>query len=202
MVAAKLAAYRARFPEVDEIIGRTAGRLTRRYNEESDLGSLFADILREHGETDIAFVHSGGIRADLPAGEITREDLLDAFPFIDFVTTLRMTGEQILDVLEQGFTLERGVLQVSGMTATFDLARPIGERVVAVTIGGEPLDENASYTVTTLDFLASGADLYSGFLGAEVIVAQGPEFAELLEAHFETGEPVAAPEGGRLIPVG
>ncbi len=35
MVAAKLAAYRARFPEVDEIIGRTAERLTRRYNEES-----------------------------------------------------------------------------------------------------------------------------------------------------------------------
>ncbi len=86
IVAAKLAAYRARFPEVDEIIGRTAERLTRRYNEESDLGSLFADILRDHGKTDIAFVHSGGIRADLPAGEITRENLLDAFPFIDYVT--------------------------------------------------------------------------------------------------------------------
>jgi 2',3'-cyclic-nucleotide 2'-phosphodiesterase (5'-nucleotidase family) len=201
VVAAKLAAYRARFPEVDEIIGRTAGRLTRRYNEESDLGSLFADILREHGETNIAFVHSGGIRADLPAGEITREDLLDAFPFVDFVTTLRMTGEHILNVLEQSFSLERGVLQVSGMTVIYDLERPIGERVVAVNIGSEPLDPGATYTVATLDFLASGADLYSGFLGAAVIIAQGPEFAELLEAHFATGEPVAAPEGGRLIPV-
>ncbi len=60
VVAAKLADYRARFPEVDEIVGRTADRLTRRYNEESDLGSLFADILRDYGTTDIAFVHSGG----------------------------------------------------------------------------------------------------------------------------------------------
>jgi 5'-nucleotidase/UDP-sugar diphosphatase len=199
VVAAKLAAYRARFPEVDETVGRTAERLTRRYNEESDLGDLFADILRAHGGTDIAFVHSGGIRADLPAGDVTREDLLDAFPFIDFVTTLRMTGAQILDVLEQAFSLERGVLQVSGMTVTYDLDRPVGERVVAVTIGGEPLDPGAIYTVTTLDFLASGADLYSGFLDAEIVQAQGPEFAELLVARFAAGEPVAAPEGGRLI---
>ena len=164
------------------------------------MGSLFADILLDYGRTDIAFVHSGGIRADLPSGEITREDLLDAFPFIDYVTTLRMTGEQLLDVLEQSFTLERGVLQVSGLTVTFDVARPMGERVVSVKIGGTPIDSDASYTVTTFDFLASGADLYSGFLGAEVIEAQGPEFAELLEAHFASGEAVAAPAEGRLIP--
>ena len=201
VVAAKLAAYRARYPEVDEIIGRTVERLTRRYNEESALGGLFADILREYGKTDIAFVHSGGIRADLPAGEITRENLLDAFPFIDYVLTLRMTGEQLLNVLEQSFTLERGVLQVSGMTATFDIDRPLGERVVAVTVGGKPLDPTVSYTVTTFDFLASGADLYTGFLDAEVLTPHGPEFAELLEAHFATGESVVAPEGGRLNPL-
>jgi len=201
VVAAKLAAYRARFPEVDEIVGQTAERLTRRYNEESALGSLFADILRDYGRTDIAFVHSGGIRADLPSGEITREDLLDAFPFIDYVTTLRMTGDQLLDVLEQSFGLERGVLQVSGMKATFDLKQPIGKRVVAVSIGDKSLDPDVTYTVTTFDFLASGADLYSGFLDAEVIEAQGPEFAELLEAHFASGEAVAAPAGGRLVPV-
>jgi 2',3'-cyclic-nucleotide 2'-phosphodiesterase (5'-nucleotidase family) len=200
VVAAKLAAYRARYPEVDEVIGRTAERLTRRYNEESSLGDLFADILRDHGGTDIAFVHSGGIRADLPAGEITREALLDAFPFVDHVTTLRMTGAQIVDVLEQGFSLERGVLQVSGMTVTYDLDRPVGERVVAVTIGGEALDPGATYTVTTFDFLASGADLYSGFLDAEVVEAEGAEFADLLMARFAAGEPVAAPQGGRLIP--
>jgi len=201
VVTAKFAAYRARFPVVDEVIGRTTERLTRRYNEESALGSLFADILRDHGRTDIAFVHSGGIRADLPAGEVTREDLLDAFPFIDYVTTLRMSGEQILDVLEQSFTLERGVLQVSGMNVTYDVGRSVGERVIAVNIGGEPLEPSALYTVTTFDFLASGADLYSGFLGAEVIEAKGPEFAELLVAHFASGEAVAAPVKGRLIPV-
>ncbi len=199
VIAAKLAAYRARFPEVDEAIGHTAQRLTRRYNEESKLGNLFADILRAHGGTDVAFVHSGGLRADLPKGEITREDLLDAFPFTDVVTTLRMTGSQILEVLEQSFTLARGVLQVSGMTVTYDLERPIGQRVVSVSINGTPLRRDTSYTVTTFDFLASGADLYRGFLDAEVLEAEGPEFAMLLEQHFARVEPVPAPEGGRLV---
>jgi len=200
-VAAKLAAYRARFPEVDEVVGHTDERLTRRYNSESDLGSLMADILRDHGATDIAFIHSGGIRADLPVGPVTREDLLDAFPFIDFVYILEMTGAQILDVLEQSFTLERGVLQVSGLVATYDLSRPVGDRVVRVTIGGAPIEVGGTYSVTTLDFLVSGADLYGGFSGAKVVRGEGPEFADLLEARFAAGDPVVAPPGGRLIRV-
>jgi 2',3'-cyclic-nucleotide 2'-phosphodiesterase (5'-nucleotidase family) len=201
-VAAKLAAYRARYSEIDEVLGRTADRITRRYNEESDLGNLFADILREHGETEIALIHSGGLRADLPAGPVTREDLLDAFPFTDLVYVLEMTGEQLMSVLEQSFTLERGVLQVSGITVRYDLSRPAGERLVAAEVDGQPVDSAARYSVTTLDFLASGADLYRAFTEARVLVDDGPEFADLLEARFAAGEPVSAPPRGRLIPVG
>ena len=200
VVAAKLAAYRERFPETDEIIGSTAERITRRYNEQSALGSLFADILLNYGATDIAFIHSGGLRADLPAGEVTREDLLDAFPFVDLVVTLSMTGAQVHDVLEQSFSLERGVLQVSGMVVSYDVEKPVGERVVSVKIGGQDLDTGSTYTVTTLDFLASGADLYRGFIGAEVLGSSGPEFADLLLARFASSEPVSVPLDERLIP--
>ena len=200
-VAAKLEAYRMRFPEIDEVLGRTAGRLTRRYFEESDLGNLCADILRTHGLTDMAFIHSGGLRADLPAGPVTREALFDAFPFIDFVYVLSMTGEQIRIVLEQSFTLERGLLQVSGLRVEYDLSEPNGERVQKVSVGDRLLDPLATYSVTTLDFLASGADLYSGFVEAEVVIDDGPRFADLLEKFFTETETVAAPPRGRLIPV-
>ena len=200
-VAAKLAAYRTRYPETNEVVGRTAERMTRRYNEESDLGNLFADVLRDHARTDIALIHSGGLRADLPAGEVTREDLLDAFPFTDLVNILEMTGKQIRNVLEQSFTLERGVLQVSGLKVLYDLRRPEGQRVVAVETGGRPVEPDVSYSVATLDFLASGADLYSGFIGAKVVADDGPEFSTLLENRFARDQVVAAPERGRLIPV-
>ena len=160
-----------------------------------------ADILRTHGDTDIAFIHSGGIRADLPEGPVTREDLLDAFPFIDYVYLLEMTGAQILDVLEQGFTLERGVLQVSGIEVAYDLGRPTGDRVAAVRVDGHPLEPDRTYSVTTLDFLASGADLYTGFTQARVAKPDGPEFADLMEARFAAGGPVPVPPRGRLIPL-
>ncbi len=199
-VAAKLAAYRARYPETNEVVGRTTGRITRRYNEESDLGNLFADVLRDYGATDIAFVHSGGLRADLPAGTVTREQLLDAFPFTDRVFVLEMTAEQLKEVLEQSFSLERGVLQVSGLRVRYDLDKPVGKRVLGVEIDGRPLDREASYSVTTFDFLASGADLYSGFVGAKVVVDDGPEFSDLLVQRFTAGEAVAPPPRGRLIP--
>jgi 2',3'-cyclic-nucleotide 2'-phosphodiesterase (5'-nucleotidase family) len=182
------------------VVGRTARRLVRRYNEESAIGDLFADILREHGRSEVAFIHSGAIRADLPAGEVTRENLLDAFPFVDRVVTLRMTGADILDVLEQSVTLERGVLQVSGLTVTYDLGRAVGARVESVRVGGERLEPTASYSVTTLDFLAAGADLFEGFRGAQVVEPRGPAFADLLEAHFATNELVIPPAGGRLVP--
>ena len=57
------------------------------------------------------------------------------------------------------------------------------------------------YTVTTLDFLVSGADLYEGFTGARVVVADGPEFADLLEDRFASGIAVPVPPRGRLLPV-
>jgi 2',3'-cyclic-nucleotide 2'-phosphodiesterase (5'-nucleotidase family) len=199
LVAAKLAAYRARHPEIREVVGHTADRITRRYNEESDLGNLFADIIRSFGNTDVGLVHSGGLRADLPAGAVTREDLLDAFPFTDEVVVLEMDGAAIRRVLEQSLGLERGLLQVSGLTVRYDLSRPVGSRVVAVEVGGRPLDPQRSYSVATFDFLAAGADLYDGFLAARVVTDHGPEFADLLIDHFSDHDVVGVPPRGRQI---
>ena len=68
-------------------------------------------------------------------------------------------------------------------------------------IGSEPLQAERVYTVTTFDFLASGDDLYSGFVGAKVAAEDGPEFADLLIQHFASEDLVAVPVRGRLVPV-
>ena len=200
-MAAKLADYRARYPEIREVVGRTAERITRRYNQESDLGNLFADILRSFGDTDLALVHSGGLRADLPAGEVTREDLLDAFPFTDEVVVLEMTGAALRQVLEQSLSLERGLLQVSGIALTYDLSRPVGQRLISAAVEDRSLSADATYSVTTFDFLAAGADLYDGFAAARAINAHGPEFADLLIDHFAQNDVVAIPPSGRQVPI-
>ena len=56
--------------------------------------------------------------------------------------------------------------QVSGMTVAATLSRPPGERVIAIRVGGVPLDDTKLYTVATNDFLARGGDGYTMFTDA------------------------------------
>jgi 5'-nucleotidase len=72
---------------VAEVSGRTVGEVAEAISTEqndageSPLGNLIADAQREYAEADIAFMNPGGIRADVPEGEITFEDLFTVQPF-------------------------------------------------------------------------------------------------------------------------
>lgn len=199
MVAAKLARYRAAHPEIREVVGHGAARLTRRYDQESALGDLFADILRAHAGTPVAVINPGALRADLPAGELTREDLLDAFPFTDRVVVVEVTGARLLAAIEQGLSLERGILQVSGLTVRYDLSRPAGNRAVDVRVGDEPLNPDRIYRVATISILAQGGDLYTAFSGAPA--TPGKPFAQVLERWVAGRGMVTVPAEGRLLPL-
>ena len=124
-VAGKLASYRNRHSDIYEVVGHASDRLNRRYNEESDLGNLFADIRRAESRAQIGVSLSGAIRRDIPAGPVTAAMLLDAYPFIDDIITVRLSGARIINALEHSLSLERGIMQVSGMTVRYDPARPM-----------------------------------------------------------------------------
>ncbi|MGV8038963.1 MAG: bifunctional metallophosphatase/5'-nucleotidase [Thermoanaerobaculaceae bacterium] len=163
-VVARLEPFRkAAAPALSEVVGQASARLVRRYNLESPLGDFVADVMRESTGAEIAFENAGGLRADLPEGVVTRAHVVDALPFINTVVTLEMTGTQVREVLEQGLTLERGLVQVSGLEVTYDPTRPAGSRLLAVKVGGQPLDDGRSYRVATNSFLALGGDLYATF---------------------------------------
>ena len=200
-VAGKLAAYRSRHSDIYEVAGYAAERLSRRYNEESDLGNLFADIRRAESGAQIGVSLSGAIRRDIPAGPVTVAMLLDAYPFIDDIVTVRLSGAKIIEVLEHGLSLERGIMQVSGITVRYDLGRPAGLRVLEVQVGEEALREDAVYTVAAGSFLLNGGDNYTGFLDSEVI-AVGRDFGAALVDYFKSQDVVGIPAGGRLLPEG
>ncbi len=197
-IVKKLSHYRARHDEIYEVVGHAAAPLRRVYNFESDLGNLFADIHRLEGNAQIGLYPSGGIRRDIDQGAVTVQELLDAWPFLDDVVTVRMTGEQLMAALEQGLSLERGIMQVSGITVRYDPDRPIGQRILKVDVEGEPLQRDASYSVATGRFIANGGDLYTQFLGREIVYV-GRDFSEALTDFFRTQDVVNVPSRGRLI---
>ena len=74
-----------------------------RYGLVSPLGNLFADALRAAVPgVDVAIglaARRGGLRADLPAGPLTRGSLYDAFPFDNRVVSLALNGAQLRQTL-------------------------------------------------------------------------------------------------------
>ena len=195
-VVARLAPYRqqAKAAAVGEVVGfGHRARLVRDYRAESSLGSFVADVMRERSGAEIAVTNAGGLRADLPEGPVTRGDVLDALPFVNSLVTLELTGAQVREVLEQGLSLERGMVQVSGLRAVYDLDRPAGKRLVEVAVGAAPLQEGRAYRVATNSFLAQGGDLYQAFLRAKTLDDTKTLLSDLVIEHFRVKKQVAAP---------
>ena len=72
--------------------------------------------------------------------------------------------------------LENGLSKLpepSGVTVTFDAAKPAGSRILEAKIGGAPIDPKAKYTLATADFLLNGGDGYTMLAKGEVVLAEG-----------------------------
>ncbi|MGM9587004.1 MAG: bifunctional metallophosphatase/5'-nucleotidase [Candidatus Limivicinus sp.] len=150
---------------------------------ETNLGDLCADAYRAMSGADVAIVNGGGVRADIPAGDITYGQIIAVHPFGNEMCVVECTGQEILDALELGCSKlpaeSGGFLQVSGMTYTVDLnvesSVKLDEngmfvsvegdrRVTEVTIGGEPLDPEKTYTLASHNYkLKDCGDGYSMF---------------------------------------
>ena len=199
---ARMDLYRERVARLaDRVVGTLAGPLPRVYNGESALGNFVTDVLRERSGADVAVTNAGGLRADLSAGEVTAGDVHDALPFFNTVVTVELTGAQLKEVLEQGLTLERGMLQVSGIEVRFDPEAPSGSRLLEAVIAGKDLNPSRVYRVATNSFVAEGGDLYSTFEDQEWISNDGVDLADAVIEVFEAAQgEVAVPEvGNRLV---
>ena len=146
--------------------------------QESELGNLAADALRQATEADVAMVNGGSLRTALPAGKITKGAVLDIFPFNNRVITLAVDGKTLKSMLELSVqylpATFGGLLDVSGVNFTVDTKAPAGQRVSAVMVQGQPLEEGKTYTVAVNDFTAAGGDGYSMLKGAQVKGDFGP----------------------------
>ncbi len=200
-ITAKLTDYRNSYPEIQAVVGRTAARMNRRYIEESDVGNLFADAFAAIANTDVAFIHSGSLRKDLPAGDVRLVDLLDTYPFVDDVIVKELSGEQIRRALEQSFTLERGLLQVAGLKVTYDLTQPEGQRLVSLKRNNVEVADADILSVAAPGFLAEGGDLYTVFAEVEAIRNAG-QVSDVAAAWFENHDVVEVPSRGRQVDIG
>ena len=189
---------RKMYPELSEVIGVATEPLMRMYNQESTIGNLLTSFMKEAAQSDIAFLNSGAIRADIDSGEITLEKLINVYPFKDNLTIIELTGSQIKELIEYSLTLPYGIGQVAGMTIKYDSTKIEMNRVLEIKINGEDLQDQKKYTVSVSGYLATGGDGYMVFPKGRFISNDIP-FQDALAAEFKKTNLVNLPKFGRII---
>lgn len=158
--------------------------------QETNLGDFAADAILWAAQQALgdqvqaAVTNGGGIRASIDIGDISMNDMKTVFPFGNEVAVLEVTGAELLEALEAAthstpkaigafpqvagmqFTIDTSVEYVNGEqypdSTYFAPANP-GSRVTIESVGGQPFDLEAIYTIATNDFTAAGGDTYYAF---------------------------------------
>ncbi|WP_246282725.1 bifunctional metallophosphatase/5'-nucleotidase [Natronomonas halophila] len=164
------ATYRKRLDEagLDEVVGHVAEPIRRTEGEafrgESRVGNFVADAYRWAAERElgtdppvVGLQNSGGIRTgDSLAGDVTVADLISLVPFEESVAVAELSGAELLDVFrESADTTGFGEsdwwhAHVSGARLVYDYTE---DTLVEATVGGEPIDPEATYRLATSEFL-------------------------------------------------
>ena len=175
------------------------------YTQESTIGNLIADSIREKTGADIALMNAGGIRAGLKKGDITYKDIIDVIPFSNTICESEVTGKELLDILEYTSSYaEKGGsgsnMQVSGLKYDLDISKKADcelddelnlirvnsiNRVSNVQILNgdkyEPIDLEKTYTVGSISYI-----LLNGGCGLNCIFENKEPLLTDVATDFET----------------
>ncbi len=210
---AALAARQARLmATLDRTVGRVLQTVSNAQNAdgESPLGQLIADAHLEAttgAGAEVAFMNPGGIRVPIDFsgnGAVTYSALYAVQPFGNHLVTMTLSGEQLLRLLEQQWSVS-GLrrLQISkGSGFEWYPARPEGARIArdSVVINGEPLQAGRDYRVTVNDYLAGGGDNLPVLREGRNRVV-GMQSVDALVAYFERHSPLAPVAQRRVMRV-
>ena len=158
--------------EVKQVIGYSTEEMIRTYPECAIYDWYVDELMRATQDSigrkvDIGFTNRGGVRIDMPKGEILLDDIMSMFPFKNNMCYVALKGKDVRALLDQ---MAATTFQIIGGIKV--VAR--NGKIVSATVNGEPLDDEKVYGVATLNFLLDGGDGYHVARNAlEVIYSKG-----------------------------
>lgn len=133
---------------------------------ESTLGDFVSDavlkktndlcLLLDNPPANICLLNNGGLRGQLPKGNITRGNAFELMPFENSIVVLTLNAKKTKQLFE--YLVENNGAPFAGATV-----KAKGKKITELKINGKDLDSTKVYKVTTSDYLASGGDKYSFF---------------------------------------
>ncbi len=163
-----------------------------------------SQVQREVSGAQLSAVAAFNLEADLPAGPITLAHLARLYPYDNnLLRAVEIRGDALRAYLEHGARYflpcpeahcERIVNPdwpgynfdvVHGVEYTLDLTRPVGERVVALTFEGAPVQDDDRFTLALNNYRQSGGGGFPGVTSAPVRYAGEESIRDLLARDLE-----------------
>ena len=154
--------------KVKSVIGHSTRTMVRTYPECEIYDWYIDELMRATADStgkkvDIGFANRGGVRIDMPAGEILYDDIMSMFPFRNNLCYVALRGRDVKVILNQ---MASTTFQIVG---GIKIVAKNG-KIVSATINGEPIDDDRIYGVATLNFMLDGGDGYKVAKNAEKVI--------------------------------
>ena len=195
---------------IDEEMNRILVRsdtIIYKVQPESPLSNLVADLSFERAtlesdnqglpKPDFCLLNFGGLRVDLPEGEITVRKVFELMPFENELVVIELTTDSLQSLLKYLRTV--GGQPVSELRMTWNDTGDISE----ILVEGQPMDPQRNYLVVTTDYLANGGDKMRFFQNPTNRYDLGIKLRDAIKDHFEQlgnyGKRLNPKQDGRLI---
>lgn len=177
-----------------------------RTRPQSLLGNFTADALLQLGEKyyghkmDVGIMNVGGLRSDLDKGEVTLGTMYRVFPFENTLTILEIKGKYLEKLFKSiaGKKLEA----LSGVNIILTTIKDKTE-AIDIKVGGEPIDPERTYYVSTIDYLAEGNDGLTALTNAHKVTNTGMLLRDIMIQYVQeltkSGKKVESKLDNRVI---
>lgn len=175
--------------DVDSIRAIKIGNATGDFVQNTSLANWMADFLlldskRLAGKkADLAMINVGGVRGNMPSGDITKGVIMQVFPFDNREVIVELPGSKLRQVIQS--VVKAGSGNVSGnVSVVYDKDT---RQVKSVRIGGKPINDNKTYRLVTIDYLAKGNDGFQGLKGLPQVALSANVLYDDMIAALESG---------------
>lgn len=162
------------------------------------MDSIAAATGKAMPRVDMGLMNIGGIRMNMPAGDVTEGRILSTFPFANKLVVTRLKGSDLIKAMEaaarrHGEAVSNNVRVVVNPDWT----------VYNVVIDGRKVDPDKYYNVGTINYLAEGNDDLKSLANGDVLWTDSRDVSipilNYVRANTALGLPMADDPDGRFV---
>lgn len=176
-------------------------------SQETALGGFVAEAIRDAAHAEVAFIPAAAFNLEAPPispGPFTPNDLVQMLDFrSETIAVVKLTGAQIRRALNHAFVLypqeNSSFLQFAGLVVTVNPNGDDQNRVVAIKVGDQPLQDSQTYRVAMPLTLANGALAYFKYWQKSDIVENLDTTLEQAIKEYLKSHPIITKEEERLV---